>query len=238
MNELLRLQKFLAQSGLASRRKSEEFIKSGQISVNGVVITKLGLKINPQKDEIKYQDQIISGQENHVYYLLNKPAGYTTTCSDLHALNTVTELVPSQPRVFPVGRLDKDTTGLLILTNDGDLADKLTHPRYEHQKEYQVTIKNYNKKPTDIKKQLQQLEQGIELEDGPTSPAKINNLDIKNDIAIFNLTIHEGRKHQVKRMCQAVNLKIIKLHRLKMGKISLGNLPIGQYKITKKEKIV
>lgn len=230
-----RLQKFLADSGIASRRKAEELIRSGQIKINGQVIREMGIKIDPAKDTVEYQGSIIKPETNLIYYMLNKPRDYTTTCSDPHAVKTVLELLPNTPRVFPIGRLDKQSRGLLILTNDGQLANRLTHPKYEHEKEYHVKASFHNfldPRPDNIKKSLHKLETGFLLDDKMTAPAKIQHLIIDSNKAIleFDITLKEGRNRQIRRMCDMINLSVLDLKRTRIGKLKLGNLPEGQFR--------
>lgn len=237
-----RLQKFLANSGVASRRKSEELISQGQVRVNGSIITKLGTKIDPNQDKIEVNGQKIISNPEFVYYALNKPKGHTTTASDPHAKHNVLELVPPVPRVFPVGRLDKDTTGLLLLTNDGDLAYHLTHPKFIHEKEYLVKVRFQDKSlsnPDNLKQSLHKLEKGIKLEEGITAPAKITNLQmLDNQTVSYHITIHEGRKRQIRRMNERIGLKVIELTRLRIAKLNLNNIPVGHYRQVAKEEIV
>lgn len=233
--EKIRLQKFLAQSGIASRRHCEQLIKLGQIKINGQVATKMGIQIDPALDLVEYKNTTIKPTQKYIYYILNKPAGYTTTCADPFAIKTVLDLVPANPRVFPVGRLDKDSCGLLILTNDGQLTDELTHPRYEHEKEYQVkalVIKNIERSEQDLLNDLNNLEKGVILDDRPTSPAKLSQIQISlsRKVVQFNITIKEGRNRQIRRMCDLIDLKVTDLKRIRIGKLSLKDLPKGQYK--------
>lgn len=237
----VRLQKFLANSGIASRRHSELLIQHGLIKVNGQVITEMGTKVDPAKDVVEYQNKVVAlPTDNFIYYALNKPVGYTSTAADPHADHTILELVPPDPQVFPVGRLDEDTTGLLILTNDGDFAFELTHPKFVHEKEYQIRAGQSAKKlsSAEISQNLQRLEQGIDLEDGPTAPAKISQVNISPDKIGFNITIHEGKKRQIRRMVEKIGLQVESLCRVRIGKLQLGQIPSGQYRLISRSDVI
>ncbi len=251
----MRLNKFLSQSGITSRRKADELIKAGKIRVNGSIVTKLGTLIDPQKDRVFFENKEIKLKPPLVYYLLNKPKGYITTSRDSHSCKNVLELVPKNPRVFCVGRLDKDSTGALILTNDGDLAYKLTHPKFEKEKEYYVNAKckmqntdeNATRKfsPASSKKNnkqpmanlLKQLERGIALEEGIAKADKIEILRQGKNTIEFKIVIHQGWKRQIRRMCEKVGLKVIELKRTKISNLSLGNLKEGEWRKLSKEEI-
>ncbi|OGG87618.1 hypothetical protein A3B87_00685 [Candidatus Kuenenbacteria bacterium RIFCSPHIGHO2_02_FULL_39_13] len=213
------LQQFLSTAGLASRRAATDLIKQGRVKVNHKP-AELGIKIDPKKDRIEYQGKIIKAPEEKVYYLVNKPIGCTSTVKDRHALKKVVDLVPKVPKVWPVGRLDKDSHGLIILTNDGDLTNKLTHPKFKHEKEYIITI---NKAVTqDL---LSKLSKGVKLEEGLARADKINKLD-ENKLSI---TLHQGWKRQIRRMLGKCGYRVIDLQRIRVDKIKLGNLRIGLY---------
>ncbi|WP_143055881.1 pseudouridine synthase [Anaerobranca gottschalkii] len=220
-----RLQKFMAAAGVASRRKSEELILEGKVKVNGQVIRELGFKVS-EKDRVEVEGKVINKKINHVYYLLNKPVGYVTTVSDPQGRKTVMELVPKGKRVFPVGRLDIMTDGLLLLTDDGQLAYQLTHPKYLVEKEYHVKVKG--KVGLD---QIEKLEKGIMLEDGLTAPAKAVILKETNGETVISLTIHEGRNRQVRRMMEAIGKKVLKLTRVRYGDLTLAGVPVGKYRV-------
>lgn len=228
-----RVQKFLSEQGIASRRKAEEFIKSGQVSINGRR-AKLGDKINPDTDEIKVYGKIVKkageARAKKIYIALNKPKGYVVSKRDPNGRKTVFSLLPENIRskVHNVGRLDYDTEGLLIMTNDGDLTQELSHPKYEHDKEYEV-ITNIIPKP----QQLEKLRDGIELPTGMTSPAKIKQRSGK-----IYITIHEGKKRQVRRMFNAIGLGVMNLKRIRINKMLLGTIPVGQYIQIKKTDIL
>ncbi|MDO8513904.1 MAG: pseudouridine synthase [bacterium] len=231
----IRLQKFLSISGVTSRRKSEDLIRNGLIKLNGKIVTQMGQVVNEGSDIVEFDGKVIKPKNNLVYYILNKPKGYTSTCCDLHAKHTILELVPNNPRVFPVGRLDKDSRGLIILTNDGDLANKLTHPRYRHDKEYEVktSIKNpaLNSK-ADIIQELNQLTKGVMLDGKITQSAKIINtsINIPQKTVDFQIVLTEGRNRQIRRMTDLIGLDVTDLKRIRIGKITLNNIPEGTYR--------
>lgn len=228
--EKIRVQKFISEMGHASRRKAEEFIKSGQVSINGHR-AKLGDKVDPENDEVKVYGKIIKNDAAKLYIALNKPKGYIVSKSDTHGRKTIFSLLPEELRnkVWNVGRLDFDTEGLLLLTNDGDLTQKLAHPRYEHDKEYEV-ITNV---PAE-EKQLEKLRNGVEIATGITYPAKIKTRDGK----VF-ITIHEGKKRQVRRMFSSVGLEVKNLKRVRVNKLSLPkDLPLGEFIMIKKSDIL
>ena len=197
--EELRLQKFLANAGVCSRRKAEEYILDGKVKVNGKVVNELGIKVNPDKDEIIFESKIIRLQNNMVYILLNKPIGYVTTVKEQFYRPTVIDLLNGvKEKVLPVGRLDMYTSGALILTNDGDFIYQVTHPKYEIEKTYQATVKGIVTKE-DIKK----LENGVEIDDYISGKAKVKILkvDKENNISRLKITIHEGKNREVRKMC-------------------------------------
>lgn len=242
MNSKMRLQKFLAQSGIGSRRQCEDYIKQGRVQVNDQITTQMGVLIDPSNDIIKFHGNIVKPTEHHIYYLLNKPAGFTTTVKDPHAKKTILELIPIEPRVFPVGRLDKDSRGLIILTNDGNLANILTHPRYEHNKEYSVI--GSITAPTDDRHQIitniKKLEKGIILDGKSTLPTKIDYINVlpqKNHVT-FQITVREGRNRQIRRMCDMIGIKVINLQRIRIGKLTIGDLKEGQYRTLELQDIL
>lgn len=226
-----RLQKVMAHAGVASRRKSEEIIKQGRVKVNGKIVTELGVKVNPDSDKIEVDGKIISS-EKKVYLLLNKPTGYVTTVDDPRGRKTVLDLIKGvKQRIYPVGRLDYDTSGLLLLTNDGELTYILTHPSHMINKTYQVEVSGKPKK-----KDFHMLEKGVELEDGLTAPAIVDGIERKGNNTVFYLTIHEGRNRQVRRMCKKIGYPVIKLKRIRFGPLKLNNIPVGKFRyLTDKE---
>lgn len=227
MSEPVRLQKFLAQCGVASRRKAEELILSGRVSVNSTTETNLGVKVDPEQDTIHFDGRIVKPEKDHIYVLLNKPKGYVTSLSDPQGRPIVTSLVKDIPeRVFPVGRLDLDTEGALILTNDGEFAQKVQHPSHETNKTYEALVSGHPGKG-----KLKQLEQGIMLEGKETAPASIKLLKRLHGQSLVQITIHEGRKRQVRKMFDFIGNPVIRLKRIAYGRLFLKNLPSGKYKL-------
>ena len=229
-----RLQKYLANSGVASRRKCEELILQGKVEVNGKVVTELGTKINPEKDIVKFDGKEVKQAEKMVYILLNKPIGYVTTAVDQFGRETVLDLVKVKERIVPVGRLDMYTSGALILTNDGDFVYKVTHPKHEIEKTYTVTVKGIVQNS-----EVEQLRKGVKIDDYTTKPAKVKILktDIEKDISRLEITIHEGKNRQVRKMCEAVNRKVLALHRSKIGSIGVKDIEIGRWRFLKESEI-
>lgn len=222
---LIRLQKALADAGVASRRKAEEYIKDGKVTVNGKIITELGTKVDCEKDIICYNKEKIT-KSKMIYILLNKPEGYVTTAKDQFNRPTVIDLIKIEERIFPVGRLDFDTSGLLILTNDGDLTYKLTHPKHNIKKVYEAKILGIPNK-----EDIQIFQKGINIEGKKTSPAEFKIIDKNNNIATVLITITEGRNRQVRKMCEYINHPVLKLKRVQEGDIKLGNLKKGHYRV-------
>lgn len=221
-----RLQKMIAEAGIASRRKAEELIQQGKVKVNGVVITEMGYKAS-YEDEIVVNGKLIEKEEK-VYYLLNKPSGYICSVSDDKGRKTILECMQGiQKRIFPVGRLDYDTTGLIILTNDGEFANAMMHPRYHLPKTYEVAMDGIL---TD--QMMMMLEKGIQLEDGKTLPAEVFLLQRKESAnrTVIQLTIREGRNRQIKRMMEYFHCKVTRLNRIQYGFLEIGNLRQGQYR--------
>ena len=216
----MRIARALALAGVAARRKCETFVLEGEVTVNGEVAKDLGRQVEPGKDDIRLRGKALSF-EGPVYFLLHKPAGYTTTVSDPHAEKTVMELVPPQikARLFPVGRLDRDSTGLLLLTNDGDLANRMIHPRYEVGKWYEVTLD----RPLDSQARERVL-RGVKLEEGPARAEKLESLSART----VRLLLREGRKREIRRIFQQVGYKVEAFCRTEFGPLKLGSLPSGQ----------
>lgn len=223
-----RLQKYLANNGIASRRKCEELILEGKISVNGKVVRELGTKINPEIDKVEYNGKIVNKEEKKVYVLLNKPIGYVTTVKDQFNRDIVTDLIKGiNVKLLPVGRLDMYTSGALILTNDGNFIYHVTHPSHEVEKTYTVTLKGKVNKD-----EVEKLKTGVEIDDYTTKPArvKILKIDEEKNISRLEIVIHEGKNRQVRKMCEAVGKKVIALHRTKIGNIGVKDLKIGQWR--------
>ena len=228
-----RLQKFLANAGIASRRKCEELILDGKIEVNGAIVTEIGTKVS-EKDIVKYNGKIVKTEEEKIYILLNKPIGYVTTAKDQFNRDTVLDLIKINKRIVPVGRLDMYTSGALILTNDGEFVNMLTHPKNEIDKTYNVTVKG-NVTNEDI----EQLQKGVKIDDEYiTKPAKVKilKIDKEKNISRIQITIHEGKNRQVRKMCEAINKKVLALHRCKIGNIEVKDLKVGNWRyLTNKE---
>lgn len=227
-----RLQKFLANQGICSRRKAEEKILEGKVKVNGKVITELGTKIDPEKDKVFYEDRPILNQIERVYILLNKPIGYVTTVQDQFNRPTVMELLKEHGKliktsVVPVGRLDMYTSGLLILSNDGDFIYKITHPKHEISKTYQVTVKG-----SITIEEIEKLRKGVDIGEYVTRPAEVRIMKIEPEkgISRIEVTIYEGKNRQVRRMCEAVGRKVMALHRSKIGELTVKELKLGEWR--------
>jgi pseudouridine synthase len=221
---MTRLQKVLAHAGIASRREAEKIILSGRVKVDGKVITELGTRVDPEKNCIEVDNKPISRAEKKGYYLLNKPKGYVTTMKDPRGRLTVNDLLKDiDERVYPVGRLDYDTTGVLIITNDGELANALAHPKKEIEKCYHALVRG-----TPSNEALKMLREGVQLEDGKTAPAKVRVLEIKENKSCLEIIIHEGKNRQVKRMCEAIQHKVLRLKRTRFGPLELGDLRAGK----------
>ncbi len=216
-----RLQKVLARIGVGSRRACEVLIAEGRVTVNGVVPVP-GRRVDPRVDRVELDGVPLPVEPGLVHYLLNKPAGVVSTAEDTHGRPTVVSLVPADPRVFPVGRLDLDSEGLLVLTNDGELTHRLTHPSFGVAKEYLVHVEG-DPGAGDIRR----LRQGVELEDGPTAPARVSVVSP----GLLRMVIHEGRNRQVRRMCEAVGHPVVRLIRTRIGPIADPNLRPGEHRV-------
>lgn len=232
--EEIRLQKYLADCGIASRRKCEEFISEGRVKVNGKIV-ELGCKVNPETDKVELDGKTIKQEKkDYTYILLNKPIGVVTTAEDQFDRETVLDLVKVKTRVVPVGRLDMYTSGALILTDDGDFIYKVTHPKHEINKTYTVTLVGIVSN-----EDIEKLRQGLEIDGGYiTKPAKarILKIDEQKKISRVEITIHEGKNRQVRKMCEAIGKKVIALHRAKIGNLGVKDLKLGTWRyMTKKE---
>ncbi len=230
-----RLQKYLAGAGIASRRKCEEYILQGKVKVNGEIVTTLGVKINPDKDKIEYNGkQILKKNNSYTYILLNKPIDYVTTAKDQFGRKTVLDLINIETRLVPVGRLDMYTSGALILTNDGDFLYKVTHPKHEITKTYTVTLKG-----NVTHEEVTQLSNGVDIGGFTTSKAKVKILmiDKEKNKSRLEITIHEGKNREIRRMCEAIGKKVLALHRSKIGNISVKDLKIGTWRYLKQREV-
>ncbi len=228
----MRLQKFLAACGVASRRKSEKLISNGRVKVNGRVVTEMGVKVNPGIDQVFVDNKNVVLEEQKVYILLNKPKGYVTTVREQFNRKKVIDLVDVPYRIFPVGRLDYNTSGLLILTNDGEATYKLTHPKFEIPKVYIAKIRDI---PT--KEKLNNFENGLKINNYITASAKIKILKKFGDDCFVEIIIKEGKNRQVRKMCSAIGHPVLELKRIKIGKINIGNLEVGNWRYFTKEEI-
>lgn len=261
----MRLQKYLARAGVASRRASEEYITAGRVSINGVVVTELGTRVDPDVDVVAVDGQVLQGEVPHVTIMLNKPAGYVTTMSDPEGRPTVAELIPldEYPGLYPIGRLDRDTTGLLLFSTNGELGHALMHPRKHVEKHYIACVEG---RPSE--EELEQLRQGVVLDDGPTQPA-LAELLVSEEVAyarsilelppavphgaslqysairknrakkrgFIRIGIHEGRNRQVRRMCGFIKHKCLALHRESLGPLELGDLPQGKWRMLSQSEV-
>jgi 23S rRNA pseudouridine2605 synthase len=216
-----RLQKILAHAGVGSRRAAEAYIVAGRVAVNGVVVRELGVKADPDRDAISVDGATI-GQEPPEYWILNKPPGAITTVHDPRGRPTARQLVPTRVRVYPVGRLDADSAGLLLFTNDGSLAFQLTHPKFEHEKEYEVLVD----RRLDAA-ELRRLRRGIVLDGRKTAAADVDVLRVTHDGVWLRMVLHEGRKRQIRRMLDEIGHPVRALVRVRVGSLELGSLPEG-----------
>lgn len=229
---MVRLQKYLAGCGVASRRKSEDIIRSGRVSVNGEVVREMGVQIDEENDVITLDGSVVKPEKKMVYVMLNKPAGFVTTASDEKGRQTVMDLVADIPvRIYPVGRLDYDTEGLLLMTNDGDLTYKITHPKNNVEKTYVAEVAGNMNMGT-----ITSLRNGVYIDGVKTSPAKVEVLGATQLGTKMEITIHEGRNRQVRRMFEAVGCKVKRLKRTKEAGLNLGHVPLGRWrKLTESE---
>jgi 23S rRNA pseudouridine2605 synthase len=227
----IRINKYLANLGICARREVKGLLKGQMVTVNGVRVKEPGTRIDPQKDDIRLNGDRIKPPKM-VYYLLNKPKGVVSTTADEFGRKNVTAYVPGEQRVYPVGRLDKDTTGLILLTNNGALTNLLTHPRYHVNKVYRLTIGGLVDQP-----QLNALRKGVLLEDGITAPAKVTVLKQTHQMAYLEITLHEGRNRQIRRMCEIVGIKLLELDRIKFGPLEKGSLKPGKWRVLTPQEV-
>lgn len=222
----MRLNKFLASCGIASRRKCEELINDGKIQVNNKVVTNLATIIDENKDQVKYNGEVVKLQNNYAYYILHKPKGYVSTAKDDRGRKTIMELVKDIPqRVFPVGRLDYESEGLILLTSDGELANRLTHPSYEIEKTYIVKIEGLIKES-----ELAVLRNGVKLDNVKTKKAKLKLISYLDNVSKIEVKITEGRNRQIRRMFAEIGKEVIFLKRTAIGELKLGGLSRGKYR--------
>lgn len=227
-----RLQKVIASSGVTSRRKAEQLIVDRRVRVNGKIVTELGTQVDPQRDRLEVDGRIIQTEPKRTY-LFYKPRNVITSAADPHGRKVVTDYFQQlSVRVYPVGRLDYDTEGLLLMTNDGELAYRMTHPRFEIEKSYLAQVEGIPKQAI-----VERLERGIELEDGLTAPAKVSVVQVRQHSALIRLVIHEGRNRQVKRMCEAVGHPVIKLKRERIAFLRLEGLKPGEFRALTSEEL-
>ena len=234
--EEIRIQKFLSEVGICSRRKAEELILQGKIKVNGKIINELGTKINPDKDIIEYDGKKVNKNiQKHVYILLNKPIGYVTTTNDQFGRPTVLDLIKINKRILPVGRLDMYTSGALILTDDGEFINKITHPKHEITKSYIATVKGIVSK-----EDIEKLKKGVNINGEyvtSEAKAKIIKIDNEKDISRIEIVIHEGKNRQVRKMCEAIGKKVLALHRTKIGRIEAKSVKLGTWRYLSEKEI-
>ena len=220
----MRINKYIASAGVTSRRKADELIEAGKVKVNGVVMTSLGYHVE-DGDVVEVQGSVVKPANKFVYYLLNKPTGYVTSTYDKEGRPVVTELVPDEIRVFPVGRLDFNTSGLLILTNDGELSNRLMHPRNEFDKTYVARVKG-----TFTRALASRLARGVDIGGFVTSPAEVKVLKQEKNSSVVEITIHEGKNRQVRRMFEAVGFEVVELERVRLGNLQIGRLAPGKFR--------
>ncbi|MBE0461422.1 MAG: rRNA pseudouridine synthase [Candidatus Aminicenantes bacterium] len=229
----IRLNKFLAQAGIASRREADRFISEGRVKVNGKIVRTLGVKIEEETDTVEVDGRRVESKLQPIYLMLNKPPGYLVTSKDPFQRPTIMSLLPPlKKRVFPVGRLDYDSSGLLLLTNDGELANRLMHPRYNVKKVYLVKVLGL---PDGLK--IMKLQKGIYLDGKKTAPAKIMKLSSMANKTLFRVEIHEGRKREIKQLFKAIGHKVVGLERIKFANLSLGFLKKGQWRFLMNKEI-
>ena len=227
MGEIVRLQKYIAMCGAASRRAAEEMIADGRVSVNGETVTEQGVKVEIGNDQVSLDGKLLRVTEKKYYIALNKPIGYVSSAKDQFDRPTVVDLIKEDidARIFPVGRLDYDTEGLLLLTNDGDFTYKVTHPKFHMDKTYWVKVKGGM-----TINAMNTLRRGVDIGDFTTSPAEAEILDAANGYSLVKITIHEGKNRQVRRMFEAIGYEVEGLKRVSIGVVELGNLPLGRWR--------
>jgi len=229
---MIRLNKFLASAGIGSRRKCDDYILAGKVSVNGQVVKKLGVRIDEFTDRVSFEGIDVSIKTDFLYILLNKPKNIITSAKDEYDRNTVVDLIPLKERLFPVGRLDKDTTGLLVLTNDGELVNRLIHPKYKIPKTYHVLLDK-----TIQPKDIYHFEHGIMLDNSKTAPCKISEIRIIDNCSFLEIILFEGRKRQIRRMFDELGYEVVELDRIAFGPLTLTGLKRGEWRYLSKSEI-
>lgn len=227
-----RLQKYMASCGVASRRKCEEIILEGKVKVNGLLVNELGIKVEPLKDTVEYDGKIILKEEKKVYIMLNKPEGYISSVKDEKGRTTILDIVKVNERIYPIGRLDYDSSGLLLLTNDGELYNKIIHPRVEIIKKYIAVVRGEV-----TEKDKAKFEIGIDIGGYITAPAELKVISYANGVSTVEIGIHEGKNRQIRKMCAALNHEVLSLKRISIGEIKLGYLKRGEYRNLNKDEI-
>jgi 23S rRNA pseudouridine2605 synthase len=231
-DSLERLQKVMAHAGVASRRKSEDLMRQGRVTVNGQVVTQLGTKVDPARDEIRVDGQRVEIAAGNVYIMLNKPRGVLSTMQDDRGRTALGELVTVPERLYPVGRLDVNSEGLILLTDDGEVANYLTHPRYKHDKEYRVLV---NGRPSE--KTLEAWQRGVLLDGELTAPARVNEVQTFGNSTLLKVVMHEGRKRQIRRVAALLGHPVQDLRRIRLGPLTLRDLEVGQWRYLTPEEI-
>lgn len=227
-----RLQKYMASCGVASRRKCEELILDGKVKINGEIVKELGVKVDPNKDKVEYNGIILSKEERKVYIMLNKPEGYISSVKDEKDRKTVLDIVKVNERIYPIGRLDYDSSGLLLMTNDGEAYNKIIHPREEIIKKYIVVVRGEISE-----KDKKAFENGIDIGGYVTAPAYIQVISFENGISTIEIGIHEGKNRQIRKMCAALNHEVLALKRIAIGDIRLGYLKRGEWRELKTNEL-
>lgn len=229
---MMRLQKYMALSGVASRRHSEKYILAGEVTVNGQVVTELGVKVDEYKDQVMFRGKLVAPVETNLDYVFHKPSGVVTTVTDQHDRKTVMDYFDDQHRIYPVGRLDYDTSGLLLMTNDGDFTYAMTHPKHEIDKVYEVTVNRLLKQES-----LRKLERGCHIGPYAIAGSQIRLLSSDSRRIRYQIIIHEGKNRQIRHMIEYGGARVLALKRLAIGQLTLGSLPVGHYRpLTNKEK--
>jgi 23S rRNA pseudouridine2605 synthase len=229
---MMRLNRYLAQAGVASRRKCDEIILQGKVTVNGEKVVELGVRVDEIQDKITFDGSPVNLPHNFKYIILNKPAGYITTAKDEFNRHTVLDLIPLEERIFPVGRLDYDTTGVLLLTNDGELSNQLIHPKYKFEKTYHALLDKLVKPVA-----IYHLQQGVELDGKKTAPCKIHQIRVVDNCSLLEIKIHEGRNRQIRRMFELFEYQVDKLDRIAFGPLTLAGLKRSEWRYLRRTEI-